>query len=210
MELCCTPKTQHTTVNYKQNTTYTSNLYGLGTLTPIEFFQQHLFWSSSNTNWPSKPIQSRRQQNSLLWKSITAFLHCSATTELRQSSIVASYRRRNNVVLVHCYLTGHRRHLATETITCNNTMMMNTDCCSCCMNQKLRKAMMYLDKVQNADQTGAVTARERFRTIVPRLSIKHGVFKVNCKGEGGRGASHIASGLYISQISLCMRETVFP
>jgi hypothetical protein len=42
--------------------------------------------------------------------------------ELRSSSIVASLRRRNNVVLVHCYVTGHRRDVATETITRNTIM----------------------------------------------------------------------------------------
>jgi hypothetical protein len=57
MELYCNYKIQHTTVNYNQQLselTYTSNLYGLGTQTPLEFFQQDLFWSSSNTNWPAK------------------------------------------------------------------------------------------------------------------------------------------------------------
>jgi hypothetical protein len=44
--------------------------------------------------------------------------------KLRPSSIVASLRRRNNVVLVHCYVTGHRRHVATETITRNNILHM--------------------------------------------------------------------------------------
>jgi hypothetical protein len=42
--------------------------------------------------------------------------------ELRPPSIVASLRIRNNVVLVHCHVTGHRRHVATETITRNNIM----------------------------------------------------------------------------------------
>jgi hypothetical protein len=57
MELHCNCKTQHTTIKYNQQLldhTYTSNLYGLGTLTPVQFVQQDLFWSSSNTNWPSK------------------------------------------------------------------------------------------------------------------------------------------------------------
>jgi hypothetical protein len=117
MDLYYNPKIQHTTVNYNQHLsehTYTSNLYGLGTLTPIEFVQQDLLWSLSNTNWPSKPIQSRRQQNSLLWKSITACLHCCVTMELRPSSIVASLRRRKNLVLLNCYVTGHRCHIATK------------------------------------------------------------------------------------------------
>jgi hypothetical protein len=53
MELYYNSKIQHTTVNYNQQLsehTYTSNIYGLGTLTPIEFVQQDLFWSPSNTN----------------------------------------------------------------------------------------------------------------------------------------------------------------
>jgi hypothetical protein len=53
MELYCTPKSQHTTVKHSLQLfehTYRSNLYGLGTLTPIEFFQQDLLWQSSNTN----------------------------------------------------------------------------------------------------------------------------------------------------------------
>jgi hypothetical protein len=42
MELYCTPKSQHTTVKHSQQLfehTYTSDLHGLGTLTPIEFFR---------------------------------------------------------------------------------------------------------------------------------------------------------------------------
>jgi hypothetical protein len=53
MELYCTLKTQDITVKHSQQLfehTYTSNLYGLGTLTPIEFFQQDLLWQYSNTN----------------------------------------------------------------------------------------------------------------------------------------------------------------
>jgi hypothetical protein len=46
-------KSQHTTVKHSQQLfehTYTSNLTGVGTLTPIEFFQQDLLWQSSNTH----------------------------------------------------------------------------------------------------------------------------------------------------------------
>jgi hypothetical protein len=50
MELYWNSKTQHTT--FKQNQqlsehTYTSNLYGLGTLTPIEFFQHELAFKTN-------------------------------------------------------------------------------------------------------------------------------------------------------------------
>jgi len=47
--------------------------------------------------------------------------------ELRPSSIVALLRKRNNVVLVHCYVTGHRRHVATETITRNNILRVSAN-----------------------------------------------------------------------------------
>jgi hypothetical protein len=43
MEHFCTPKIQYTTVKHSQKLferTCTSNLYGLGTLTPIEFFHR--------------------------------------------------------------------------------------------------------------------------------------------------------------------------
>jgi hypothetical protein len=46
-------QSQCTTVKHSQKLfehTYTSNLTGLGTLTPIEFFQQELLWLSSNTH----------------------------------------------------------------------------------------------------------------------------------------------------------------
>jgi hypothetical protein len=130
MELYCNSRTQHTTVKHSQQLfkhTYTSSLYCLGTLTPIEFVQQDLFWSSSNTNSPPKPIQSRRQRNSLLLKSITARLHCCVTMELRPSRIVTSLRIHNNVVLLHCYVTGYLHHVAMETITRNNIIILRVN-----------------------------------------------------------------------------------
>jgi hypothetical protein len=45
-------KSQYTTVKHSQQLlehTYTSDPHGLGTPTPIEFFQQDLLWQSSNT-----------------------------------------------------------------------------------------------------------------------------------------------------------------
>jgi hypothetical protein len=47
-------KSQYTTVKHSRQLfehTYTSDLYGTGTLTPIEFFQQDLLWQSSNTRF---------------------------------------------------------------------------------------------------------------------------------------------------------------
>jgi hypothetical protein len=46
-------KSQYTTVKHSQQLfghTYTSDLHGLGTLIPIEFFQQDVLWQSSNTH----------------------------------------------------------------------------------------------------------------------------------------------------------------
>jgi hypothetical protein len=45
-------KSQYTTVKHSRQLskrTYTSDPHGLGTLAPIEFFQQDLLWQSSNT-----------------------------------------------------------------------------------------------------------------------------------------------------------------
>jgi hypothetical protein len=45
-------KSQYTTVKHSRQLlghTYTSDPHGLGTPTPIEFFQQDLLWQSSNT-----------------------------------------------------------------------------------------------------------------------------------------------------------------
>jgi hypothetical protein len=46
-------KSRYTTVKHSRQLlehTYTSNLYGTGTLIPIGFFQQDLLWQSSNTS----------------------------------------------------------------------------------------------------------------------------------------------------------------
>jgi hypothetical protein len=53
MELYCSPKSQYTTFKHSQKLfehTFTSDPHGLGTLTPIELFQQDLLWQSSNTH----------------------------------------------------------------------------------------------------------------------------------------------------------------
>jgi hypothetical protein len=49
------PKSQYTTVKHSQKLfehTYTSDPHGLGTLTPIEFFQQDLLWKNLPTLTP--------------------------------------------------------------------------------------------------------------------------------------------------------------
>jgi hypothetical protein len=52
-KLYCTPKSQYTKVKHSHQLfehTYASDTHGLGTLTPVEFFQQDLLWQSSNTH----------------------------------------------------------------------------------------------------------------------------------------------------------------
>jgi hypothetical protein len=75
MELYCTPKSQHTTVKHSQELlehTYMSDLYGLGTLTPIEFFQQDLLWQSSNTHSHSCSQKVSKQTSGLHLHTTTA------------------------------------------------------------------------------------------------------------------------------------------
>jgi hypothetical protein len=85
MELYCTPKSQHTTVKHSQHLfkhTYTSNLYGLGKLTPIEFFQQDLLRQSSNTNSHSC---SQKVSKHMSGQSIVGLLvHLHTTTAPRR------------------------------------------------------------------------------------------------------------------------------
>jgi hypothetical protein len=53
-----------------------------------------------------------------------AINYCSFTLLHDNESKAAQYccvaKDRNNVVLVHFYVAGHRRHDVTETITCNS------------------------------------------------------------------------------------------
>jgi hypothetical protein len=81
--------------------TYASNLYSLGTLTPIEFVQQNLFWSSSNTNWPSKAIQSHRQQNSTVEINYSLFtlLHDNGTKAAQYCCVTKETQRCTTVLL---------------------------------------------------------------------------------------------------------------
>jgi hypothetical protein len=68
-------KSQYTTVKYSRKLfehTYTSDPHGLGTLTPIEFFQQDLLWQSSNTHSHScsiKLLNTRRDNPSSGYRS---------------------------------------------------------------------------------------------------------------------------------------------
>jgi hypothetical protein len=67
MELYCTPESQYTTVKHSRQLfehTYTSDPHGLGTLIPIELFQQDLLWKSSNTHFHSySQLPNTRRDN---------------------------------------------------------------------------------------------------------------------------------------------------
>jgi hypothetical protein len=81
MELYSTPKSQHTTVKHSQQLfehTYTSDLYGLGTLTPIEFFKQDLLWQSSNTN--SHSCSQKVSKHTLGQSIVGLSVHLHTTT----------------------------------------------------------------------------------------------------------------------------------
>jgi hypothetical protein len=82
MELYCTPKSQYTTVKHSRQLfehTYTSDQYGLGTLSPIEFFQQDLFWQSSNTH-NSCSQKASKHTRSIRRRAIGPLAHHNGTS----------------------------------------------------------------------------------------------------------------------------------
>jgi hypothetical protein len=78
-------KSQYTTVKHSRQLsehTYTSDPHGLGTLTPIEFFQQDPLWQSSNTHSHSCSIKfpntRRDNPSSGYWSTCTPQRHLGA------------------------------------------------------------------------------------------------------------------------------------
>jgi hypothetical protein len=83
MEHYCTPKSQYTTVKHSQQLfehTYTSDLYGLGTLNPIEFFQQDLLWQSSNIHSHSCSHKASKHTRSIRRRAIGPLAHHNGTS----------------------------------------------------------------------------------------------------------------------------------
>jgi hypothetical protein len=84
-------KSQHTTVKHSRKLfehTYTSDQYGLGTLTPIEFFQQDLLWQSSNTHSNSCSPLSASLTTGIVRPEPNCKTHCRRRClTLRQSRI---------------------------------------------------------------------------------------------------------------------------
>jgi hypothetical protein len=126
MDIYFRSKTQHITVKHSQQLfehTYTSNILLSPTLDSNRLRPAGPLLVLFHTNWPSN--QSKSVINSLVtiepnYNLFTLF----RDNALRPSSIVASLRRRNNVVLLHCYVTGHWRHVATETIARNSIFLL--------------------------------------------------------------------------------------
>jgi hypothetical protein len=83
------PKVQYTTVKHSQKLfehTYTSDLYGPGSLIPIGFFQQDLFWQSSNTHSHSRSHKASKHTSGQSIVGLSVHLH--TTTLLRRTRIV--------------------------------------------------------------------------------------------------------------------------
>jgi hypothetical protein len=78
-------KSQYTTVKHSRQLfehTYTSDPHGLGTLTPIEFFQQDLLWQSSNTHCHSCSHKAFKHTSGQSIVGLSVHLH--TTTALRR------------------------------------------------------------------------------------------------------------------------------
>jgi hypothetical protein len=76
-------KSQYTTVKHSRQLfehTYTSDPHSLGTLTPIEFFQQDLLWQSSNTHSHSCIQKASKHTRSIRHRAIGSLAHRNGTS----------------------------------------------------------------------------------------------------------------------------------
>jgi hypothetical protein len=76
-------KSQYTTVKQSRQLlehTYTSDPHGLGTPTPIEFFQQDLLWQYSNTRFHSCSQKAFKHTWSIRRRAIGALAHRNGTS----------------------------------------------------------------------------------------------------------------------------------
>jgi hypothetical protein len=74
---------QYTTVKHSWKLlehTYTSDLYGTGTLIPIGFFQQDLLWQSSNTHSHSCNQKASKHTRSIRCRAIGPLAHHNGTS----------------------------------------------------------------------------------------------------------------------------------
>jgi hypothetical protein len=71
-------KSQYTTVKHSRKLfehTYTSDLYGTGTLAPIQFFQQDLLWQSSITHFHSYSQKASKHKSGQSIVGLSVLLH---------------------------------------------------------------------------------------------------------------------------------------
>jgi hypothetical protein len=83
MGLYCTPKVNAPVKHSRQlfEHTYMSNLYGTGTLTPIEFFQQYLLWQSSNTHSHSYSHKASKHMSGQSMVGLSVHLHTTTAPQ---------------------------------------------------------------------------------------------------------------------------------
>jgi hypothetical protein len=87
--------------------TYTSDQYGLGTLTPIEFFQQDLLWQSSNTHCHSCSHKAFKHSSGQSIVGLSVHLH-TTTAPGRIHHLPAIYQPlRSDVFTVHRRAPNH-------------------------------------------------------------------------------------------------------
>jgi hypothetical protein len=75
-------KSQYTTVKHSRQLSehkYTSDPHGLGTLIPIEFFQQDLLWQSSNTHSHSCSQKASKHKSAIHRRAIGLLAHHNGT-----------------------------------------------------------------------------------------------------------------------------------
>jgi hypothetical protein len=87
MELYCTPKVNTLQLNSRKlfEHTYTSDPHGLGTLTPIEFFQQDLLWQSSNNHSNSCSHKASKHTRSIHRPAFGPLAHHNGTSSYSPS-----------------------------------------------------------------------------------------------------------------------------
>jgi hypothetical protein len=98
-------KSQYTTVKHSQKLlehTYTPDPHGLGTLTPIEFFQQDLLWQSSNTHSHSCSQKASIHTSGQSIVGLSVHLHTTTAPRRIVHQYPAIYQlRRSSVFTVH-------------------------------------------------------------------------------------------------------------
>jgi hypothetical protein len=97
-------RSQYTTVKHSQQLsehTYAFDPHGLGTLTPIEFFQQDLLWQSSHTHSHSCSQKASKHTSGQSIVGLSVHLHTTTAPRRIVHHYPAIYQpRRSNVFIV--------------------------------------------------------------------------------------------------------------